>query len=86
MIYRVTVFMASVLTGAIALSGTALAQGPVPLNDTALVAIARDFKVAKVLDALKENDARTLDEHKRFAQIPSPIGSAQTYLRKEQNY
>ncbi len=71
--HRVTVLAATlILMGAVTHDRAALAQGVASSTDIAIAAIAKEPKVIKTLDALKADDARTLDEQKRIAEIPAP--------------
>jgi tripeptide aminopeptidase len=54
------------------LAGAALAQTPAPSMDADFQAILANPKVVKTLDAIKADDARTLEEQKRITEIPAP--------------
>jgi tripeptide aminopeptidase len=54
------------------LAGAALAQTPAPSMDADFQAILANPKVIKTLDAIKADDARTLEEQKRITEIPAP--------------
>ena len=64
--------VALLLTGAVALDRGAFAQTAASSTDIAIAAIVKDPKIVKTLDALKADDARTLTEQKRIAEIPAP--------------
>ena len=74
MTHRMTVFAAlvSIGTSLSVTSNSADAQSAAQATDVAIAAIAKDPKVVQALNALKSDDARTLEEQKRIAQIPAP--------------
>src|SRR5688572_6318420 len=70
------------------LAGAALAQTPAPSMDDDFQAILANPKVIKTLDAIKADDARTLEEQKRITEIPAPPFKekvrAEYYLKRMQ--
>src|SRR5688572_22977885 len=70
------------------LAGAALAQTPAPSMDADFQAILANPKVVKTLDAIKADDARTLEEQKRITEIPAPPFKekvrAEYYLKRMQ--
>ena len=64
----------------------ALAQGDTTAVDKAYQAILANAEVAKAVDAVKADDARTLEEQKRITEIPAPpfkeTVRAQYYLKR----
>jgi tripeptide aminopeptidase len=70
------------------LASGASAQTPSPAADAAFQAILTHPKVAKSLDDIKADDARTFEEQKRITEIPAPPYKekirAEYYLKRMQ--
>lgn len=75
---------------ALLFAAPAVTQSPSSAMDAALPSLLADPKVAKMLEAIKADDARALEEQKRITEIPAPPFKekfrAEYYLKRMQEF
>ena len=72
MFLRAAIMSSLIFVETVGLFGVVCAQTVTSHTDTAMAAIAANTKVIKALEALKNDDDRTLEEQKQIAQISAP--------------